>query len=44
MDAIFTQYLDDNKPEERKKGMQMGLDLLDHCDELWVFGNNISEG
>lgn len=42
--AIFTQFLDDNNPNERKSGMTMGLNLLDRCDELWAFGPNISDG
>lgn len=42
--AIFTQFLDDDNPNERKSGMAMGLRLLDRCDELWAFGPNISDG
>ncbi|MEY8762497.1 MULTISPECIES: DUF7768 domain-containing protein [Clostridium] len=42
--TIFTQLLDDDIEEERKKGMNLGLELLKHCDELWVFGNMISDG
>ena len=34
----FSSYLDDLIPEERNTGMQMGLDILRRCDELWVFG------
>ena len=40
----FTQFLDDDIPEERKVGMRMGLMMLERCDELWVFGARISEG
>ena len=40
-----TQFLDDTKPEERAAGMDMGLALLDMCDEIWVYGiENPSEG
>lgn len=42
--TIFTQYLDDTKGSERKGAMDMGLQLLGLCDELWVFGTLISEG
>ena len=42
--AIFTQFLDDGNPKERKDGMAMGLVLLAHCAELWVFGTKISKG
>lgn len=34
----FSAYLDDRIPEERVIGMEMGLDILRKCDELWVFG------
>ena len=43
-DAIFTQFLNDCNPNERKSGMAMGLELLDRCDELWAFGPLISDG
>lgn len=40
----FTQFLDDDEPDERLLGLEMGLDILKHCAELWVFGNRISDG
>lgn len=40
----FTQFLDDNKPKERIKGLRMGIELLKVCDELWVFGDTLSYG
>lgn len=41
----FTQFLNDNRPNERSLGMEMGLELLDMCEELWVYGmDNPSEG
>lgn len=40
----FTQLLNDDDPEERKLGMKMGLELLDDCDMLWVFGRKITDG
>lgn len=42
--AIFTQFLDDGKAEERQAGTALGLELLERADELWVFGFRISEG
>lgn len=42
--AMFTGFLDDTIPEEREIGLAMGLELLKHCSELWVFGNRMSEG
>lgn len=41
---IFTQFLDDLISEERAKGLMMGLELLKHCNEVYVFGNKVSEG
>ena len=40
----FTQFLDDENIEERKFGMQAGLFLLSECNELWYFGDHMSEG
>ena len=40
----FTQFLRDHIPEEREMAMEMNRELLEWCDELWVFGGVISEG
>lgn len=41
----FEKFIDDHEPEERAKGLEMSLELLRHCDEVWVFdGNGTSEG
>ena len=40
----FTQFLRDHIPEEREMAMGMNRELLEWCDELWVFGEVISEG
>ena len=42
--TIFPQFLSDDNAQERKEGMLMGLQLLEMCEELWVFGPFISEG
>lgn len=42
--TYFTQFLDDTNAIERTIGMECGIELLDMCDELWVFGDTISEG
>ncbi len=42
--TIFTNYLDDTNPEQRKRGLAMGLELLKRCDEIWVVGDALSEG
>lgn len=41
----FTQLLDDETPEEREIGMELGLDMLSISDELWVVTDDlISDG
>ena len=42
--VYFTQFLNDSIPHERAAGMELGIDLLTMCDELWVYGLDISEG
>lgn len=42
--TIFTQYLNDTLPDQREQGLQMGLALLERCDEVWRMGPIISEG
>lgn len=39
-----TQFLDDDIPEERQAGLLLGLHMLKRCDELWAFGDVVSEG
>lgn len=40
----FPMFLDEKKPAERMQGIEMGLELMDCCDEVWVFGFNITSG
>lgn len=40
----FPQFLKETSVEERMSGIQFGLELLADCKELWVFGDDISEG
>ncbi len=42
--TYFTQFLNDDNLEERNIGMIMGLELLKLCDEVWVFGEVVSDG
>ena len=39
-----TQFLDESISEEHQAGIVLGLHLLSHCEELWVFGNQTTEG
>lgn len=40
----FTQFMDDNVPEERNTAIFMNWVLMSKCIELWVFGETISSG
>lgn len=40
----FPQFLDEDNPNERMNGIEMGLELMDICDEVYVLGFNITEG
>lgn len=42
--VYFTQFLNDTIPHERDAGMALGIELLELCDELWVYGAQISAG
>lgn len=41
---FYAAVLDDGNPAERETGRNAGMSLLWMCDELWVFGDIISEG
>ena len=41
---LYPNLLDENNPEERKAGLDMGLLMLPRCDELWCYGDRISLG
>ena len=41
---LLTQFLNDRNPDERIQGLTMGQELLKRCDEIWVYGPNISQG
>lgn len=34
----FTRFLDDNDPEQRNAGISAGLEWLEQCAEVWVYG------
>ncbi len=40
----FTQFMNDDIPEERDTALFMNIILLSKCAELWVFGSYISSG
>ena len=41
---LYPAMLDDGIPQERQLGINMGLAMLSRCDELWAFGDRISDG
>lgn len=41
---FYALCLNDRIPKEREIGMAAGLFLLWFCDELWIFGDEVSEG
>ena len=42
---FFKDFMDDHDPEEREKALEMSKQLLERCDEVWVFDENgTSEG
>lgn len=42
--VYLTQFLNDDNSTQRAAGIAMGAELLKRCDELWAFGNKITEG
>ena len=41
---IFPEFMDDDDPEERGLALFMDIVLMGKCQELWVLGDEISEG
>lgn len=41
---LFTRFLDEFNPSDRNIGLECAIQILKQCDELWVFGDRISEG
>lgn len=40
----FPQFLRDADPEERIRGIQLGIEQMQMCDEVWIIGGVISKG
>ena len=40
---FYALCLNDNLPKEREIGMAAGLSLLWFCDEMWIFGDEVTE-
>ena len=41
---FYAECLDDNDPKDREVGLAAGMSLLWFCDELWLFGDTVTEG
>lgn len=41
---LYGWLLNDDDPQERRDGLDAGLEDLQRCDEIWVFGDQITEG
>lgn len=41
---LFTQFMNDEIPEEREIAIFMNFVLMSKCTEMWVFGDVISAG
>ena len=41
---LFPQFLDESDRQQRELGLFFALKLLAKCDELWAFGERISDG
>ena len=41
---FYAECLDDAKPAEREMGISAGLALLWFCDEMWIFGDEVTKG
>lgn len=41
---LYPQFLMDDNEREREIGLQYGLALLEECNEIWCFGEEISAG
>lgn len=42
--VAWNGVFDDTNPEKRETALRLGLELLKRCDEVWVMGNEVSEG
>lgn len=40
----FPRFLDDNDPDERIHGIELGIELMKDCDMIWLLGPTITQG
>ena len=41
---FYAECLDDNDPKDREVGLAAGMSLLWLCDEVWIFGDTVTDG
>ena len=41
---FYAECLDDNNPKDREVCLAAGMSLLWLCDEVWVFGDTVTDG
>lgn len=41
---LYPNLLRESEPAERQAGLDMGIAMLSHCDELWCYGDRSSYG
>ena len=41
---LYPQILDDNISVEREIGIRLGMEVLRRCEEVWICGDQMSEG
>lgn len=41
---FFPQFMDDDNPSDRKLAFKLNYILLNKCSQIWVFGDEISDG
>lgn len=41
---LYPQFLNDAVINERNKGINCGLDILQLCSELWICGTKVTDG
>ena len=41
---FYALCINDDNPKEREIGIAAGLSLLWFCDEMWIFGDEVTEG
>ena len=41
---LYPQFMDESDRQQRELGLFFGLVLMSKCRELWVFGDNVTQG